>query len=164
MDRTRIRWSNVGRLLGGVGAGGLLLVVVPGLIEPSDPPPLPADVGLATGATGAYVTAPATDHDRDRDHRASPDRDRRARPSSPRPPERARSPRPPERPPAQPSGEPAPAPAPPVPAPAPVTAPAAPAPPPEPPAEDEGDPAPEQHPPAPEPTPPPSPSQFGFEH
>ena len=51
MDRARIRWRNVGRIAGGLGAAGLLVVVVPGLLEPPEPPPLPDDVGLATGAT-----------------------------------------------------------------------------------------------------------------
>ena len=37
MDRTRIRWRNVGRLAGGLGAGALLLIVVPGLLEPRRP-------------------------------------------------------------------------------------------------------------------------------
>jgi hypothetical protein len=56
MDRSRIRWRNVGRLAAGVAGGGVLLVVMPGLLDPPEPPPLPADVGLATGASGAVAT------------------------------------------------------------------------------------------------------------
>jgi hypothetical protein len=58
MDRSRIRWQNVGRLAAGAVAGGALLFVAPGLLDPPDPPPLPADVGLATGATGPVGALP----------------------------------------------------------------------------------------------------------
>ncbi len=71
MDRTRIRWRNVGRLAGGLGAGALVLIVVPGLLEPGDPRPLPADVGLDPGAAGDYAYVPAT---RGRRERPSPQR------------------------------------------------------------------------------------------
>jgi neural Wiskott-Aldrich syndrome protein len=56
MDRSRIRWRNVGRLAAGVAGGGVLLIVGPGLLDPPEPPPLPADVGLATGASEAVAT------------------------------------------------------------------------------------------------------------
>ncbi len=58
MGRARIRWRNVGRLAAAVGAGGMLIGVVPGMLEPPEPEPLPADVGLATGTTGAYAYSP----------------------------------------------------------------------------------------------------------
>src|SRR5918996_301808 len=61
MDRSRIRWQNVGRLAAGAVAGGALLFVAPGLLDPPDPPPLPADVGLATGATGPVAAVPETE-------------------------------------------------------------------------------------------------------
>ncbi len=51
MDRTRIRWTNVARLLGGLSAGCVLILVVPGLVREPEPPPLPADVGLAVSGT-----------------------------------------------------------------------------------------------------------------
>ncbi len=61
MDRTRIRWKNVARLAGGVAAGATLIAVVPGLLQPGAPAPLPPDVGLETGTSGAiaYADKPA---------------------------------------------------------------------------------------------------------
>jgi hypothetical protein len=90
MDRSQIRWKNVGRLAAGAAGAGALLVVAPGLFEPPQPPPLPADVGLATGATGVTTEvpdpeAPAADsHARERRERS--DRQRGGRhESEPRP-------------------------------------------------------------------------------
>ena len=55
MDRARIRWRNVARLAAGAVLAGLALALAPGLLTPSEPPPLPADVGLATGPEGVYA-------------------------------------------------------------------------------------------------------------
>jgi hypothetical protein len=53
----------------GAGAAGAVAAVafLPGLLSPSDPPPLPADVGLATGASGLVYEAPKKRRD---EHRA----------------------------------------------------------------------------------------------
>ena len=68
MDRTRIRWKNVGRLAGGIAAGAALIAVVPGLLQPGAPAPLPPDVGLETGTSGAiaYADKPAGGRERPR--------------------------------------------------------------------------------------------------
>jgi hypothetical protein len=187
MDRTRIRWRNVGRLAAAVGGAGLLVGVVPGLVEPPEPKPLPADVGLATPA-GAYAYEPPgrarggrSEGDtrgrgprdgRERQPRPSPERPRRrptvepdaGPPPKPAPestPEPAPAPDPAPAP--APAPEPAPTPAPePAPAPAPPPAPSAPpapSPPPAPEPEEPSPPAPDD-----EPDPPRGPAQFGFEH
>ena len=52
MARTLIRWRNVGSLAGGVAVGAVALFAGADLLEPPSPEPLPADVGLATGASG----------------------------------------------------------------------------------------------------------------
>jgi len=170
MARTRIRWRNVGRVATAVGAGGLLIGVVPGMLEPPDPEPLPADVGLATGATGAHAYAPAE---------PARTKTEAGEPRDSEPPERKRERYPPDRhpaggqdPPARGGGgsavppavvpDPPPASAPSAPAtvgpPAPAPAPASAPPEPEPPSDE---PTPE---PSPDHDPPSGPSQFGFEH
>ena len=53
--RSRIRWSNVGRVAAGLAAVVGLIVLVPGLLVPREPESLPADVGLATGAGDTYA-------------------------------------------------------------------------------------------------------------
>jgi hypothetical protein len=176
MARTRIRWTNLGRLAAGLGAGGVLIAVVPGLVEPAEPPPLPPDVGLTTGASGAagvYASAPRVPNERARTTSAR--RSRRDEPSEERH-VRTRSDRDPKPAPADPAPEAPAPPAPPAPTPAaapapPPPAPPSPAPPPEP-AEPEPE-QPEPDPPADEPADPPpppdepaptGPSQFGFEH
>lgn len=183
MDRTRIRWRNVGRLAGGLGAGALLLVVVPALLEPADPAPLPADVGLDPAPASGYADL-AVARREGRPARRRPERpaaadgpDSRARPpAGPRPdPRRARRDRHSIPSPAgdAPEGAAAAAPGtvPPAPAPAPTAPPAPPpvATPPPPAATAPPSPAPTS-PPEPagdrdehEPPPPPSPSAFGFE-
>ena len=185
MDGTRIRWKNVGRLVAGLGTGGLLIAVVPGLLEPPEPPPIPADVGLTQGATGfagalGETRAPSID----RGPRGSA-REARPRPDPrPEPPGRAERRAAGERDrggerhaadgPARPRRAPpaAPAPAPPVAAatPPPPSPPAADPPPsPEPADQPEGGGG-DDHPPphagsSPSAPPPdPAPSQFGFEH
>jgi hypothetical protein len=183
MERTRIRWGNLGRLVGGLGAGGLLLFVVPGLIQAPEPPPLAADVGLTSGATGAYADAtsprePARRHprvreaesrrgfgDRSRSRRRDPERERGA---TDRPPDSRLDSAVGNPPSTAPPLAPAPPPLP-VASPAPPAAPALPAPaPPEPEAPTPSPPEPEepepQPPSAPNPPPPSGPSQFGFEH
>jgi outer membrane biosynthesis protein TonB len=176
MDRTRIRWRNVGRLVAGLAGAAALIAVVPGLVEPDDPPALPPDVGLETGATGAYAfaTTPKTgrhSHEGER-HRAQPKRRRPDRPHA-EPTDDAHEPArrhdtsspapapPPQGPAPQPTSAPPPVPAPPpTPAPAPPPTPPAPAPSPAPhdhaSAEYGASPARAQTPSAP--------SQFGFEH
>lgn len=47
MDRSRIRIGNLGRLAAGAAGAGVLLLVLPGLLRAPEPPPAPADVGLA---------------------------------------------------------------------------------------------------------------------
>ena len=59
MDRARIRWRNVARLAAGAVLAGLALALGPGLLTPSEPPPLPADVGLATGPERVYAATGA---------------------------------------------------------------------------------------------------------
>ena len=49
----RIRWSNVGRLAAGSARAALRSSSLPGLLEAPEPPPLPADVGLAMRAPAA---------------------------------------------------------------------------------------------------------------
>jgi hypothetical protein len=167
MEHARIRWRNVGRVAAGVGAGGLLIAFAPGLLEPPDPPPLPADVGLATGATGAagpYALAaprPRRDRAAPRAHRepdpvpdsasrgARPTRARHGSDRDPATPHLGPEASPPAAPVAAPTPAPVPAAA------APPAAPAAPAPP-------EASPSLPHDPPAP--PPPHGPSQFGFEH
>ena len=58
MDRTRIRWSKLGRLVAGLVGAAALIAVVPGLLAAPEPAPLPDDVGLTGGATGAYAYTP----------------------------------------------------------------------------------------------------------
>lgn len=166
MDRTRIRWSSLGRVIAGLGAGGILLAVVPGLVEAPDPPSLPADVGLDSGATGAYgyarpaepparVRRPAV-RDRERSGRSPAAALRRHRPPSRQP---ETDPAPPERAPATVEAQ---VPVDPVPAsPAPPPPPASP---PQPAAADAPDTPPAHQPPAPNAGPSQGASQFGFEH
>ena len=61
MDRTRIRWRNAARIGAGLAAAGGLVLVLPSLLEPPQPRPLPADIGLATapGDTPEPVAPPA---------------------------------------------------------------------------------------------------------
>ena len=58
MDRTRIRWTNLARLLGGLAAGGVVVLVLPGLVREPEPPPLPADVGLSVKGEAYARAAP----------------------------------------------------------------------------------------------------------
>lgn len=76
MARTRIRWQNVGRVAGGIAVGAVALFAAADLLEPPPPEPLPADVGLATGATGAvgYEPGPAAPEPRDDDRTPRPTR------------------------------------------------------------------------------------------
>jgi hypothetical protein len=191
MDRTRIRWRNVGRLAAALGGAAALVGVLPGLLTPPEPEPLPSDVGLVAGTTGAHAYAPPKPSRTarrgpaggGRNHRrrgAAPERPRPDRSPSPLPaetpgngsPQASRltgAPAPPEPPPASPPAPgPTPAPEPaPAPAPEPAPVPAPPRPPqPSPPAPVEPD-QPD------EPASPPSaghpdqqqgPSQFGFEY
>jgi hypothetical protein len=184
MDRTRIRWSNLGRLVGGLSAGGLLLFVVPGLVDAPEPPPLASDVGLTSGATGALADAASAPEpvrrrhpraregesgrkfaDRSRPHRQDPEREREREQGAARTPADRQTeppvvtPAPPVTPPPPPSPVSSPAP------PAPPAAPTPPAPEPEPAPPEPEEPE-TQPPPAPDPSPPPpaGPSQFGFEH
>lgn len=176
MGRPRIRWTNLARAGAAVAVVALLVAVVPGLLEPGPPEPLPADVGLASGATGAYAYAapePTSSPTRRRGHRPERPRSRPDRAPSRRPAARAvagPSDRSPQSPPPAVAAEAPPAPtAEPVSIPAPAPVPAAPPPPP--PAPASAPPAPAEHsspePPEeshPEPEPPPAgPSQFGFE-
>lgn len=172
MGRPRIRWTNLARAGAAVAVVALLVAVVPGLLEPGPPEPLPADVGLATGATGAYAYAtpeptssPTRRHGNGAERpRSRPDRALPLRPAA-RPVTGSRG-RSRQSPPPVAAAAPAPAPvAEPVstPAPAPVpAAPPAPAPPPPVPAEQPPPEPPEESRPDPEP-PPAGPSQFGFE-
>jgi len=59
MRGVRIRWTSAAKAAGAVVAGGLLVFAVSALSEPEEAEPLPADIGLASGATGAYGYAPA---------------------------------------------------------------------------------------------------------
>jgi hypothetical protein len=83
MGRTRIRWPNVGRVGAGIAVGAVAIFAAAEVLEPPPREPLPADVGLATGTTGAaaYEPAPA---ETDRPPPPGP-----RRPPRP-PPERAR--------------------------------------------------------------------------
>lgn len=170
MGRPRIRWTNLARAAAAVAVIALLVAVVPGLLEPGPPEPLPADVGLATGATGAYAYAtpeptssPTRRHGNGAERpRSRPDRALPLRPAA-RPVTGSRG-RSRQSPPPVAAAAPAPV-AEPVstPAPAPVpAAPPAPAPPPPVPAEQPPPEPPEESRPDPEP-PPAGPSQFGFE-
>jgi hypothetical protein len=49
----RIRWSNAGRAAAIAAAALAAIAVLPSLLGGSEPPPLPADVGLAPAATPA---------------------------------------------------------------------------------------------------------------
>ena len=53
MSRTRIRWTKAGLMAGGVGVAALAIGFGPSLLEPPPPEPLPADLGLASGPSGA---------------------------------------------------------------------------------------------------------------
>lgn len=178
MNRTRIRWSSLGRLVAGLGAGGLVIAVVPGLLERPEAPPLPADVGLAqgtSGATGVVSEPPPLDHrrhrevtrgrrddraDRSAERAGAAERQRQRAGSDRRPDDRSATAPPP--------------PADPPPVAASVPTPPAPPPPPPPPeqpddtedggGEGRGSPPPaDPVPPTPDPDPA-TPSQFGFEH
>ena len=91
MDRTRIRWRNAARIAAGVAAAGGLALVVPDLLEPPAPPPLPADIGLAT-APGAPLDAVGSREPHD-SRRRSPTKEARDRepPPTPRSEERGQS-------------------------------------------------------------------------
>ena len=52
MAGTRIRWPRVAKLAAGVAAAALAVAIGPELLEPGDPPRLPRDVGLVSGAGG----------------------------------------------------------------------------------------------------------------
>ena len=61
MLRSRVRWRNVARA-GTIGAGTIgAIAALPMLLEAPDPGPLPADVGLDSGATGARAFVSADD-------------------------------------------------------------------------------------------------------
>jgi hypothetical protein len=49
MGPIRIRWRSAARIGGFALAGLIVLKLLPGLLEPPDPPPLAADVGLPRG-------------------------------------------------------------------------------------------------------------------
>jgi hypothetical protein len=68
MDRTRIRWSNLARLAGGLGAGAVALAAIPGMLSGPEPTPLPADVGLDPSSAGVGAVAPPAER-RPRDAR-----------------------------------------------------------------------------------------------
>jgi hypothetical protein len=66
MARTRIRWQNVARIGACVAGAAAAVAFLPGLLSPSDPPPLPADVGLATGTSGLVYEPPKQRRDEHR--------------------------------------------------------------------------------------------------
>ena len=172
MDRTRIRWSKVGRLTAGLIGAAALIAIVPRLLAAPRPQPLPDDVGLTGGTTGAYAYAPVEPRTA-----GGGERRRHTTPATGEPPRPARYRRPQPQAPSHRSSsgrEPTPAvvtapPPPPAPA-APAAAPAAPAPAaapeaPPPASPEPPDPLPPPAPPADhgDRDPPPAPSQFGFE-
>jgi hypothetical protein len=55
----RIRWSSAGRAAAIAAAALAAIAVLPSLLGGSEPPPLPADVGLAPTATPEPVVIPA---------------------------------------------------------------------------------------------------------
>ncbi|MSO41389.1 MAG: hypothetical protein EXQ70_05755 [Solirubrobacterales bacterium] len=66
MDGRRVRWDGAGKLIAGAAGALALAGLLPGLLSPGEPPPLPADVGLApvaaqplqeAGAAAAPVAA-----------------------------------------------------------------------------------------------------------
>jgi hypothetical protein len=85
MERPRVRWKNVGRLAAGIGAGGLLIGVVPGVLEPAAPAPLPPDVGLMAGPAGRTATPPASGRTSEEEHQER-DHEPAGRPADPGPP------------------------------------------------------------------------------
>lgn len=176
MDRTRIRWRNAARIGAGLAAAGGLALVVPGLLGPPEAPPLPADVGLATGTAKPLELVeppdppqtsrgrPTRTRTRDPGHRPPAPAEARSSPTRESP---ERGERKAERgAPASPVSAPAPAPpaplapAPPAPSPQPSAPPAAPPTPAAPP--DPPDP-PAAQPDPPQPSAEPEPSEFSFE-
>jgi outer membrane biosynthesis protein TonB len=126
MRQVRIRWRNVGRIVGALAALVVALFAAPALLAPPEPAPLPDDVGLEAGATGFVYEAP--EEHRPHPKQPEPRREPEAKPKRPAPRHDRADERPRKSPPPAPVAPSPPAPAP-APAPTPVSAPAPPSPP-----------------------------------